>query len=259
MRGKLIAVGLLLALAAVMMPLESRIHAQRAELKFGGSGMTMAMRDRVGQEMAIGLLAGFRGVVADFLWIDNHGYFERREWLRMYRNMELCTTLQPQSVTFWDVGSWHMGWNIAYASRIDPANHTQAEGIKREREWQDKAKEFLTQGLVCIPHRWELYFAMADLYWRKFKTPCQARDYFQRAAQFKEAPSYCLRMYVRRVEDCDGPRAAYDVWRKRWHDGNPEPSSDGIDMKNVMRRELHRLEELLDIPASQRLISSPHA
>jgi hypothetical protein len=222
-------------------------------LKYGGSKVTLAMRDRIGQGMAIGLLAGFRGVVADFLWIGNHGYFERKEWIRMYRNMELCTTLQPQSVTFWDTGAWHMGWNIAHAVSIDPANRTKAEGLKRQREWQNKAREFLADGIANVPHRWELYHGMAVLCWLKFQDHCQARDYFRQAAAFPDAPSYCLRMYVRRVEDCDGPQAAYDVWKQYWREGNPLPSSDGIDLKSVMRRELRRLEELLNIPAHQRI------
>ena len=253
MRRPVLVVVLLLGLAAAMMPLEDRIRAERVALKYGGTPVTLAMRDRVGQGMAIGLLAGFRGVVADFLWIGNHGYFERKEWIRMYRNMELCTTLQPQAVTFWDTGAWHMGWNIAHAVSIDPANRTQAEGLKRQREWQNKAREFLADGLANIPHRWELHHGMGMLYWLKFNDHCQARDFFRQATAFPDAPSYCLRMYARRVEDCDGPQAAYDLWKQYWREGNPIPSRDGIDLKSVMRRELRRLEERLNIPAQQRI------
>ena len=101
--------------------------------------------------MAIALLAGFRGVVADFVWIQSHGYWEKKEWLRQYRDMEVVAMLQPLSTLFWDTGAWHMAWNIGYAVSVDPSNRTAAEGIKRQREWWDKARDFLQQGIENVP------------------------------------------------------------------------------------------------------------
>ena len=76
----------LIAPALMLVPVERQIHAERAEMKFGGPRMTLQVRDQIGQGMAIGLLAGFRGVVADFLWIQGHGYWQEKLGLRMYRN-----------------------------------------------------------------------------------------------------------------------------------------------------------------------------
>ena len=84
-----------------------------------------------------------RGIVADFMWINGHDYWEKKEWLRQYRNIEVVAALQPQAVMFWDLGQWHMAWNIGYGVLSDPKNRTKAEGLKREHEWHEKAREFL--------------------------------------------------------------------------------------------------------------------
>ena len=110
-----------------------------------------------------------------------------------------------------------------------------------------------------VPNRWDLYSSLAVLYWWRLKDPCQARDYFLKASQFKDAPSYCLRMYVRRVEECESPRAAYEIYKQLWRNGHPEPNPDGINLKDAFRRELLRLEDALNIPAQQRLVPQPHA
>ncbi|MCS7048738.1 MAG: hypothetical protein NZ483_05540 [Verrucomicrobiae bacterium] len=259
MRTAVAIIACLVALVIIIRPLENRISAHRAELQRGGLQITADIRERIGQGMAIGLLAGFRGVVADFLWINNHGYWERYEWIRMYRNMELCTTLQPRAITFWDIGSWHMAWNISYAASIDPANRTRTEALKREREWIEAGRAFLEEGTKHNADRWELFHALGMLHWQKRKDQCAARDAFRQAAAFPNAPSYTLRMYVRRVEMCDGPEAAYRLWKEYWRNGNPEPRNDGIDLRGAIARELRRLEEQLDIPVADRLIRDPPA
>ena len=172
----------------------------------------------------------------------------------MYRNMELVTTLQPQAVTFWDVSAWHMAWNVAHAARTDPENLSAAVGLKREREWQDKAREFLSEGIRNNPNRYDLYFSMGWLYWKKLKQPCDAKEYFHTAAGFPDAPSYTLRMYARALEHCGDVRGAYEYWKGLWHSGHPQPFADGINAQMVIGRELRRLEEELNIPPTQRVI-----
>ena len=68
MRGVLLAVMLLLLPAVVTLPLAGSIRVERERLKYGGAHVSRNMRDVIGQGMAIGLLAGFRAVGADFVW-----------------------------------------------------------------------------------------------------------------------------------------------------------------------------------------------
>jgi hypothetical protein len=249
MRANFIAALVLLIPAWLTLPLERRIHAERARLKYGGARVSLEFRDRIGQGMAIGLLAGFRGVVADFLWIQSHSYWERKEWLRQYRNIELVTLLQPQAILFWDLGQWHMAWNIAYAVRTDPRNRTQAEGIKREREWHERARQFLQRGIENVPHRHELYFMMGWLYQEKFKEPCNAAKYYGIAMQFEDAPGYIARLYPRALERCGDAEAAYQHWKWLWSQDHTKVRQ----LWHIVEREIRRLEDQLSIPEAERV------
>jgi hypothetical protein len=249
MRNILFAILLLVLPAWLLMPLTNAIHAERIRLRYGGAHVNRQLRLQMGQGMAIALLAGFRGVVADFLWIQSHAFWERKEWLRQYRDMQVVVTLQPQSVLFWDAGAWHMAWNIGYAVSVDPANRTKAEGLKRQQEWWIRAAEFLQRGIDNIPNRYDLYFALGWLYEEKFKDMCAAEDYFAKAAEFKEAPTYVARMHARAQERCGDVRGAYQYWTNVWAQDHTKVNQAW----NVVEREIKRLEDVLKIPDAQRV------
>lgn len=229
------------------------------EMKYGGARVTFELRETIGQNLAIALLAGMRGVVSDLLWIQSHDFWEKREWLRQYRNMEVVVTLQPQSVMFWDLGGWHMAWNIGYGSFSDPNNRTKAEGIKREREWHEKARQFLLRGVDNLPNRYELYFSMAWLYYEKLSKDCdnppcteafcKSASYLEKASSFPDAPQFVPRLYARALEKCGDINAAYDEWKHLWfldHSKNEQAWS-------IIEREIRRLEDELAIPNDQRV------
>jgi hypothetical protein len=249
MRAKLIAALVVIVPAWAMLPLGNQIYTENVQLKYGSTHVTRELRDRIGQGMAIALLAGFRGVVADFVWIESHSFFERKEWVRQYSDMQVASILQPQSILFWDLGSWHMAWNIGYAVSIDPANRTHAEGIKRQREWWDKARDYLERGIENNPNQYDLYFKLAWLYQNKYEDYCKAEQYYAKAISFPDVPSYLPRMYARAKEKCGDVLGAYKFWRGLWlvdHNKVDEPWG-------VIQREGSRLEDVLNIPKDQRV------
>jgi len=245
----LMAILMLGITAGGMIPLERRVHQERLRLQYGGAPVSLEMRDRVGQGMAMALLAGFRGVVADFVWIQSQGFWEKKEWLRQCRNIELATLLQPQSVLFWDLGAWHMAWNIGYAARTDPNNRTDAIGIKREREWHERARRFLARAIENMPHRYEMYFAMGWLLQEKFQDSCRAEAYFAQALQCRGAPAHLARLDARALERCGRKQAAYEAWKRLYRMSNQAQS--------IVERELRHLENELNVPETQRILPSP--
>ncbi len=66
-RAKLFAALVVIVPAWAMLPLGNQIYSENVQLKYGTTHVTRELRDRIGQGMAIALLAGFRGVVADFV------------------------------------------------------------------------------------------------------------------------------------------------------------------------------------------------
>jgi len=260
MRAKLIAALLIVVPSWLMLPLQSRIDSERVQLRYGGAHVTRQMRDAIGQGMAIALLAGFRGVVADFLWIQSHNYWEKKQWLQQYRDMEVVATLQPQSILFWDVGAWHMAWNIGYAVKVDTNNVTAAPGIKRERAWHERARQFLERGIENVPNHYELYFKMGWLYLHKLvydcgddvtckkKRYCEAAEFLKKASSFSDAPSFVGRTYARALEECGDIGAAYQQWVAMWKNRSVPNAPP-----NVLEREIRRLEDLLNLPDKERV------
>jgi len=259
MRTYLLVAILLVGVGLALLPVENSVRAERLRLKYGGARVTFELREAIGQNLAIALLAGLRGLVADFLWIQSHGFWEKREWLRQYRDIEVVVTLQPQSVMFWDLGSWHMAWNIGYGALSDPANRTKAEGIKREREWHEKARAFLERGIENIPNRYDLYFSLAWLYYEKLskdcdeppcsKAFCQAAEYLKKAASFSDAPQVVPRLYARALEKCGDSRAAYEEWKQLWF----QDHSKVQQAWSVIAREIKRLENELKVADDKRV------
>ena len=260
---KLLVAILLFGIGIALLPLESSMRTERLQMKYGGGRVTFQLREAIGQNLAIALLAGMRGIVADLLWIQSHGFWEKHEWLRQYRNIEVVVTLQPQSVMFWDLGQWHMAWNIGYGAFSDPNNRTRAEGIKREREWHQKAREFLNRGIENIPNRYELYFTMAWLYFEKLSKDCddppcrdaycKSAEYLQKACSFPDAPQFVPRLYARALEKCGDLGAAYEEWKHLWfldHSRTEQAWS-------IIEREIRRLEDELQIPDAQRVFPQP--
>jgi hypothetical protein len=263
MRNKILSFILLLAVGLVLLPLENSVRAERTILKYGGARVSIKLREAIGQNLAIALLAGMRGIVADFLWINGHGYWEKKEWLRQYQNIEVVAALQPQGVMFWDLGQWHMAWNIGYGVLSDPKNRTKAEGIKREHEWHEKAREFLERGIENIPNRYDLYFTMGWLYYGKLSKdcdspPCQeafckAAEYFRKASSFPDAPQFVARFYPRALEKCGKVQEAYEEWKRLWFQDHAKVPQTW----NIVERELRDLETKLQIPDDQRLFPPP--
>ncbi len=248
-RGKLIAALVVMVPTWIMIPLSDHIHAERFRLKYGGAHVNRSLRTQIGQGMAIGLLAGFRGVVADFLWIQSHGFWEKKEWLRQYRDMEVVVTLQPQSTLFWDTGAWHMAWNIGYAVSVDTNVYTRAQGLQRQREWWERAEDFLKRGIGNVPNQYDLYFSLAWLYQEKFKDFCQAEQYFTKAASFPAAPAYIARMQARARERCGDLKGAYAYWIELWSQDRATGKQDW----HIVEREIKRLEDVLNLSDGQRV------
>lgn len=249
MHRPVIAILVLILPAMALAPMERQIHRERNELKYGSAKSALALPERISQSAWIALLAGFRGIVADFLWIRGHQFWETRQWLRQYRMIESTVALQPLSTYFWDVGAWHMAWNIGYAESIDTNNVTTAQGLKRERIWHEHAEAFLKRGIENIPNRYDLYFKLGWLYQQKFKDDCRAEQYYEKAVSFPNAPAYIGRVYARAREKCGDLKGAYAYWLNLWSQDHQTVNQPW----NMIARELKRLEDSLGLPDNQRV------
>ncbi|MEI6084860.1 MAG: hypothetical protein WCS70_11220 [Verrucomicrobiota bacterium] len=262
-RARLYAALLIAVPAWALLPLQHQIESERRQLQYGGSPVTREIRDQIGQGLAIALLAGFRGVAADFIWIRGHDFWEKRQWFKQAECIENTAKLQPRSTFFWDSGAWHMAWNIAYAERIGTNDSTVAQALTRERYWHQRGRAFLERGVQNIPNRFDLYFKLGWLHEQKLRRDCggypacekaeyaKAAELFDKASEYPNAPVYIARDVARCLEKSGDLRAAYDYWcNKIWR--ADRRIRNNLD-RAIVEREIRRLEDRLDIPTSSRL------
>jgi hypothetical protein len=243
----LLVLAIVLALGGTKLPFERQLAAAHHRLRFRTTDLNLGLREQIGQLGFIAALSGFRSLVADILFIQAHVAWERTEWGRVLLLLRQATTLQPRSILFWEMASWHMAWNASVAAFNDPAQPRQALRVKAQREYFAVGKDFLERGIKNNPDRPQLYEALARLYREKYHDHERAAEYFAKAAQRPGAPSYDKRFSAYELSYCDGrEREAYMRLRELYLAGENER------LPTLITR-LKFLEEKLNIPSEQRI------
>ena len=129
------------------------------------------------------ILAGFRGIGADLLWLQVENYWHSGQHYRMLPLFNSITFLQPHFITPWAIGGWHMAYNI----------YADVKTQKEKNQWLQNGLDFLKKGIKHNPNRYDLYFELAWTYYHKAKKYPQAVKYFEKAVKFPH-PDY--------VDDC---------------------------------------------------------
>lgn len=58
------------------------------------------------------VLGGFRGIAADLLWLNVEDFWHKGQHYKMLPLLDSVSWLQPQYITVWAIGGWHMTYNI---------------------------------------------------------------------------------------------------------------------------------------------------
>jgi tetratricopeptide (TPR) repeat protein len=242
-----IALAVLMLLGLLKLPVErdlARLHRQE---HFRGVEFNLDLREKLGQLGFIAALSGFRGIVADALFIQAHAAWENTQWGRMLWLFRQVTALQPRVLMFWDIAAWHMAWNASVAAMNDPNQPREALRVKAQREYFAIGKELLERGIKNNPDRPELYEALARLYKEKYKDHERAAEYYAKAAKLPQAAPWDRRFSAYELSYCDGrEREAYERLRSLYDEGEKER------LPNLIKR-LQVLENKLSIPQEQRI------
>ncbi|MDD2707944.1 MAG: hypothetical protein PHV34_08040 [Verrucomicrobiae bacterium] len=235
--------------------LEGGIQKKRQELKLGGTAISTELRSKLGQNLAVALLSGFRGIVADFIWLRAHSAWEKEIWYKLKEGIELAVILQPHCISFWDIGSWHMAWNASYGESVNPKYPSDAYRLKAQRDWIEAGRRFLEDGIRNNPDSYDLYFKMGWLIDQKFKDFNAAIPYLLKASTYPEAPTFVVRMVGHEYVKAGRHQEAYEWWKKLWaedHEKQPQQLWHKIAQWGA------EAEEKLGIPAAQRIFPSRH-
>ncbi|MBU3664512.1 MAG: hypothetical protein FGM15_01350 [Chthoniobacterales bacterium] len=207
----------------------------------------ISLREQIGQLSYAAALGGFRSLVAAFLWIDAHTAWEQTAWGRMAGIFQSVTALQPRSLVYWDLSSWHMAWNAAIAARENPREPSELLRIRAEREYKRLGRDFLERGIANNPDSYLLHERLGVMLRDKFSDHAGAAAAFDRAAQMDGAPAYVKRMAAYELAQVPGrEKEAYDRLRAIYDLGESERLPRVITL-------LGELETKLGVPQHQRI------
>jgi hypothetical protein len=107
--------------------------------------------------MKLFLLGGFRGIVADLLWIRAEENKRDHDWDRLKTNVELITKLQPHFLSIWTF----QGWNLAYNVSVE------WDAPEDKYEWIKQGIKFVQEGVRKNRRSPDLIWDTAWFYYHK--------------------------------------------------------------------------------------------
>lgn len=242
---------ILLALALVLLAGEaaesawSRSRRAVPELRRADLELT------AGQGALLGLLGGFRPVLADLTWIRAYVKWERRD-RGCEALLRLACLLDPHATAFWenranmvglDMAHWEIRARGGYHKVPEPEQQAAFARFAR------KALEGLEEGVPVARRPSSLLVIGGYLAETKLRDPLLAAAYYRRAHESPPAPWYCAYFVGRLLHDAGRTREAYaylrDIWQRELsgqRDGSP--TELGF---------LRRLESELGLPPALRI------
>jgi tetratricopeptide (TPR) repeat protein len=245
---------LLCAWAPFKLLWEEKIAQQQDRMRYGGVVMSRSLRDQLTQGLSIGVLAGLRSVVADFVWIDVTIAWEKYEWFKMDSLVNLCTSLQPRSVIFWDYGGWQLAWNVSIAAEWDASlEKNPLRRLHDSRFWVNRGLDVLKRGIANNPQSYELWERTAQCYYQRLKDYKAAAYYYREAAIQPGAPVFLERFEAYMYEDAHDDPEAYDAWKRLWLRLTPAQREQKQHWKEKIESHIRSLENKLNIPLEKRV------
>lgn len=249
---RILAAFLLVAWGALKVPWENRMTREQRLATMGFSGpSTIALREKLGQGMALAALGGFRGLAANALMLQAHGAWEEQQWVRVRSALEMATLLQPRVALFWDLASWHLAWNAAVAAERYSGETSETRRRIEARKWVEAGRSLLERGTKAVPEKALLFQRLGDLYWQRLADYQAAAACYREALAKGDAPPYLERFVGYALDKAGDKPAALEYFRElRRSMGSPP---DPARKPEVVEREIRKLEkEIQEGPSRER-------
>lgn len=234
-----------LLLGGMTRPLESPawqvVKAHQPEMNL------QALEGALGQGLVVGVLGGFRAIMADFVWIRANTIWERRDRVKLDAMVRLVTTLDPRAEFFWinaarmvayDVPHWRIGEEGGF--NIVPDRRQQAiilEQVQQACAMLERAREF-------HPQNAQLYLETGQIYLNRLQDYAQAAEWFLRASQQPDAPYFAARIYGELLRRQGKDAEAYAFLKQLYI----ELPDDPYAQKPILLDRIRELEVSLQVP-----------
>ncbi len=211
-----------------------------------------SLKDALGQGVTVGLLGGFRAIVADLFWIRTNTIWEKNDLPGTQTSIKLVTAIDPRPIYFWLNGSRMIAYDMPNW-RVDKAGGYDAvpDSVKRhfEEEQSSVAIEYLNGALGFHPENPLLTLEIANIHLNRLKDVETAAGFYLKAARQKDAPYYAARIYAELLRRLGRNLEAYEFLKQL----QPTlPTEDPLSQSTVVLERIRELEDELEVPVLNR-------
>lgn len=222
-RKWLYAAGVLLLGGLARLPMEYRFAAELQEQRLAEEKLNLSLRDELGQSLFIGVLGGFRSLVASLVEIGNIQAWQDQNYAKVDAAYSLCTKLQPRVWHYWDWRAW-MKTHNAY-------DHYKYEDMSRPglQPWIrqnliDDGIAILKEGMKHLPDDYRLprsiAWLMADFEKNQHANYYEAAQWYYKAWELRPQFRLLYRFYVYNLAKAPGHELeAWPLLLKLYHSG----------------------------------------
>ncbi|CAA6678145.1 MULTISPECIES: M48 family metallopeptidase [unclassified Lentimonas] len=239
----------LLVLGVVTRPIEAPAWNL---VKAGQPEMNLeAIEGSLGQGLVVGVLGGFRAVMADFLWIRTNTIWERRDRVKLDAMVRLVTTLDPRPDFFWINGARMIAYDVPNWRIREEGGYTDVPESRQQEldlEQAEQAFVMLKRGLEFHPESAKLYLEIAQIYLNRLDDIPNAAKWFLLASQQPYAPFFAARIYGELLRR-QGLNAEAYSFLKQLHRDLPD---DPYAQKPIILDRIRELEGELEVPVWER-------
>jgi hypothetical protein len=252
MKGRVLGLLVILVWGLIKLPFETRLSEVQKANRFGGYKITATLRQQAGQAGFLATLGGLRAAVADLLWIRAHVAWQNTQWGKMKLLFDVCTSLQPRRVMFWDNAGWHMAWNASvYAMNDKERVPEQVERYRNQQEYFKLGEDYILRGIENNPDSWELFDRLGWFYRDKMHDKLKASQAYDEASKRPGHLDYVRRQAATLLADCPGhEEEAYRRLLGLYREGEKQ-------WLPTLLKKLQLMERKLKIPQSQRVDIPP--
>lgn len=224
-------------------PLWKALRAEQPALRLDSAGVA------AGQGVTLGLLGGFRSIVADFTWLRLHVIWEQRDLPATEALLGLVTAIDPRPLYFWVNGARIIAfdmtaWRIAEAGGYDAVPLVQQErmGVEQAR----LAIRRIDEAMKFHPNNAALWIERANIELNRLHDTAAAAASYRRAWELPGAPHFAARLHAELLRRL-GRKPEALAWLVRVHPQLPVED----EATEVVLGRIRDLERELAVPPAQ--------
>lgn len=232
------------------------VRAQQPAMKLD------SLQGALGQGVTVGLLGGFRAIVADFFWIKTNAVWEDNDLPATQTFIDVVTVIDPRPLYFWLNGSRMIAydmpnWRIMAEGGYDDVSQARQRQIDEDQS--AVAFRFLKDAFGHHPNSPMLHIEVANIHLNRLKDVAKAAEAYRKASLLPSAPHYAARIYAELLRRLGRQAEAYE-WLKQLYPTLPKEAdpSRGITpfqvetaMAPVVLSRIRELEAELNVPEQE--------